>query len=188
MDRTFTNRVVVVLGFLLIAAGVLFAWISSRRVSLPGSEDVAQRIDTDKVGKAFDWEMIGERTYQENCASCHEQGESTRRVPPLRNHVPKIFHAEAGRTYLIDFILFGLEGRIQVDNHTFESRHPIYKDRLSDEEIAATLNYTLVSWSNRERLTHNAVLYAPEEVDERRPLEFSRAQMQVIRSRLLDGQ
>jgi hypothetical protein len=187
MGRNFTNGVVVVLGLLLIAAGLLFAWISSRRVSLPGSEDVAQRIDIDKVGKAFDWEIIGERTYQENCASCHAQGESTRRVPPLRDHVPNIFHADGGRTYLIDFILFGLEGGIQVNNQIYESRHPVYKDRLSNEEIAAALNYTLVSWNNRERLTDNAALYAPEEVNERRPFEFSRAQMQVIRNRLLNG-
>jgi hypothetical protein len=187
MGRNLTNGVVVVLGLLLIAAGLLFAWISSRRVSSPGSDDVAQRIGIDRVGEAVDWEIIGERTYQENCASCHEQGESTRRVPPLRNHVPNIFLAEGGRIYLIDFILFGLEGRIQVDNHLYESRHPDYKDRLSNEEIAATLNYTLVSWNNRERLTDNAALYAPEEVDERRHFEFSRIQMQAIRKRMLNG-
>ncbi len=188
MSRTYTNEVVVALGLLLLAAAILFAWIGSRKSSMPGADDAAQRISVDEGGDTFDWETIGQRTYPSSCASCHGEGETTRRVPPLREHVPNLFRADGGRAYLIDFILFGLEGRIHVDDAIYDGKHPIYKDRLSDEEIAATLNFMLVSWGNRERLPADAALYAPEEVAERRHLEYSREQMQQIREGLLLAQ
>lgn len=188
MSRTYTNEIVIALGFLLLAAAIAFAWFGSRKAPLPSADDAAQRISVDGAGDKFDWETIGQRTYQSTCASCHGEGETTRRVPPLREHAPNIFGADGGRTYLIDFILFGLTGRIQVVDATYEGKHPIYKDRLSDEEIAATLNFILVSWDNRARLDAEAVLYNPQEVAQRRRLEYSREQMLQTRERLFPAQ
>lgn len=185
MNRTSTNEIVISLGLLLLAAALLFAWTGSRARSTPEAVDQAQRPAADRADKTFDWETIGEQTYQSSCASCHAEGEATRRVPPLRGHIPNLFLAPGGREYLIDFTLFGLEGRIEVGEAVYDGRHPIYKNRLSDEEIAAALNFALVSWGNRERLPTDIKLYGPEDAAARRDLEFSREQMQQTRSQLI---
>ena len=185
MTRTRTNELVVAIAALLVTTALLFAWLASQpppaaRVpgdNLPPASDVPEQ--------EFDWTALGDETYRARCASCHREGDLTRRVPPLRQHVPRLFLAEGGRTYLIDFLLFGLEGELSVEGHTYQASHPIYNDRLTDDEAAAVLNAILVNWDNDKLLPADARLYAPDDIAARRPLALSRGEVRASRERVV---
>jgi len=63
-----------------------------------------------------------------------------------------------------------LDGRVRFieDGRTvYEETHPAY-EQLSNEVVAAILNYMLVSWGNEELLPTGARLYTAAEVAARR--------------------
>lgn len=181
MRREATNKTVVAIGVLLSIAALWFAWISSRPADQPEVAPVAGGPGIDRETVAFDWQAEGARVYEARCASCHGAGERTPRVPPLQGHVPNLFLADGGRDYLIDFLLFGFEGHMEVGGDEFRSRHPVYKDRLSDVQIAAVLNHMLVSWNNEQSLPDGVSFYRPEEVAQHRQRNFTAAQIAKMR-------
>jgi mono/diheme cytochrome c family protein len=176
-----TNKIVVAIGVLLLIAAIWFAWIGSRPVGRPEGAHRDERPAVERELEAFDWQAEGERVYAARCAGCHGAGERTRRVPALRGHVPKLFLADGGRDYLIDLLLFGFEGRLEVGSDAYDSRHPVYKDRLSDEEVAAVLNQMLVSWNNGQDLPKGVEFYRPEEVTQHRHRNFTAVQISKMR-------
>lgn len=179
MNRMVTNEIVVVIGAALIIAAVRFAWVASKPAEMA---KVEPSLDVDPhAQQAFGWQSQGETVYESRCASCHGDGERTQRVPSLRGHMANLLLAREGRTYLIDFILQGFTGRLEVGSEVYDARHPVYKDRLTNEEIAAVLNHCLVSWGNREHLPEHVELYRPEEVAERRRQSLTPVELQEIR-------
>jgi len=106
------------------------------------SEVLAQASD-------FDWQALGEKTYAANCVSCHQgngQGVPSA-FPPLAGHIPNLYNAEGGKDYIINVVLYGLMGEIEVEGTTYNGVMNPW-GQLSDEEIAATLNHELNSWGN----------------------------------------
>ena len=96
---------------------------------------------------SFDTEL-GASTYS-NCIGCHQptgQG-IPGAFPPLAGHTADLFNAEGGRSYLIDMMLYGVQGQIVVDGATYNGVMPGWQ-QLSDDAIAAVLNHTLVEWGN----------------------------------------
>jgi mono/diheme cytochrome c family protein len=91
-----------------------------------------------------------------NCSGCHQATGAgiPGAFPPLDGHAADLFEAEgdpSGRDYLIQVVLQGVQGEIDVGGTTYTGLMPPWP-QLSDGEIAAVLNHTLGSWSNGERL------------------------------------
>lgn len=173
MRRIYTNEVVLLIAGLLLAAALAFAWGRSRPERAgPASAPPMAGAGVGASEPGFDWRTLGLQTYEARCASCHAEGQGSRRVPPLRGHAVDIFQAEGGRAYLVDFLLYGLE------------RHPAYADRLSDEEAAAVLNHMLTAWGNAELLATDRRLYGPPEVAEHRQRTLTPAQVQTHRPQI----
>jgi mono/diheme cytochrome c family protein len=115
-----------------------------RNVFWPGREDVS--FVPPKIAKsaAMSFEEFGKRLYS-NCMSCHQaNGRGLPPVyPPLRNS--EIVHGDP--EMLVKILLYGLEGRIEVDGQTYNQVMPAAPIR-GDDEIAAVLSYVRSAWGN----------------------------------------
>lgn len=98
---------------------------------------------------------LGERIYQQQCATCHQaDGEGIGGVYPTL-HETKWTEGDAGR--LIRLVLHGMEGPVEVKGLTYDQRmQPL--SYLSDEEIAAVLTFV------REHFGNEAAAVQSEEV------------------------
>lgn len=92
---------------------------------------------------------LGEQVYAANCASCHQATGAgiPGAFPPLAGHAPELVDVEGGRTYLVDALLYGLQGQINVLGTSYNGVMPAWAF-LSDEQIAAVANYSLYTWDN----------------------------------------
>ncbi len=108
---------------------------------------------------AFDKEL-GASVYGSNCASCHQ---------PTGLGLPGVFPPIAGDpvvtaddpTEHIHIVLTGLQGK-EIGGVAYVSPMPAFGDLLSDEQIAAVINYQRTSFGN------DAPLVTPEEVASQR--------------------
>lgn len=93
----------------------------------------------------------GQAVYETNCASCHQAtGEGVPGAfPPLAGYVPALYNAD--RSYLINLLLYGLQGEIQVLGQSYNGVMPQWS-QLSDDDIANTLNYMSTAWDNQGAL------------------------------------
>ena len=116
------------------------------------------------VQTSFEWEELGASTYTANCVSCHQDTGLgiVGAFPPLAGHIPDLYNADGGREYIINVVLYGLQGEINVEGTAYNGAMNPWA-QLSDEEIAATLNHELTSWDN-ETLLENFSPLLPEEV------------------------
>ncbi|MCA9839565.1 MAG: c-type cytochrome [Trueperaceae bacterium] len=110
----------------------------------------------------------GEAVFAANCVSCHQTtGQGMAGVfPPLAGHLPSVYNVDGGRDYLIDTLLYGLQGQIQVDGAGYNGVMPAWA-QLSDQNIADVLNYALTAWGNDAALT-DFVEYTPEDIAAKR--------------------
>jgi mono/diheme cytochrome c family protein len=133
----------------------------------------------------FDWQALGEKTFSTNCAGCHQMnGEGVPTVfPPHAGHLPNIIAKEGGRQYLIQVLLNGLQGEIQVKGKTYNQIMPSW-NMLKDDEIAAVLNHELTSWGNAEMLPEDFTPILPEEVTAERANDITAAQAYELRQTL----
>jgi len=136
------------------------------------------------VAANFDWQEIGEKTYNANCVACHQgNGQGIPGAfPPLANHIPKLYNAEGGKDYIINVVLYGLMGEIEVDGTTYNGVMNPW-GQLSDEQIAATLNHELNSWGNDAMLDNfNPIL--PDDVAALRGQDLSSSDVLGLRPEL----
>lgn len=199
MRRRTTNEMIIAIGLLLVGSATVFAWLADGPMT-DQQQPVAQELATDAPSEEapqsggrggdrprdqeFDWRDIGKRVYSEECESCHREGEQRRRTPPLIGHVPDLYARPGGHAHLIDFLLYGLEGRIEVRGATYEARHAAYADELSDAECAAVLNQMLVSWGNEDLLPAGVDLYRPQDVFRHRHYQFTPSEVWRWRQRI----
>jgi len=87
---------------------------------------------------------LGTQVYAANCAACHPlTGAGLPGVfPPLAGHSITLYQAEGGRAYLIDVMLYGLQGQITVNGTNYNGLMPAWA-HLSDEQIAAVINHSV---------------------------------------------
>jgi len=119
------------------------------------------------------------------CAGCHK---STGLgvpgyAPPLAGHIPDIEKAPGGRTYLIQVLLYGLKGEIEVKGKRFTATMPAFAD-LNDGDAAAVLNRILTNWGNDKLLPKGHKAIAPEEVKAQRENRLAAEQVHKIREKL----
>lgn len=87
---------------------------------------------------------LGTQVYAANCAACHQlTGAGLPGVfPPLAGHSITLYQADGGRAYLIDVMLYGLQGQITVNGTNYNGLMPAWA-HLSDEQIAAVINHSV---------------------------------------------
>jgi mono/diheme cytochrome c family protein len=117
----------------------------------------------------------GENIFNANCASCHQaNGQGvTGAFPALAGHVPSLYNAD--RDYLPNLLLYGLQGQINVAGVGYNGVMPAWA-QLSDEDLAAVLNYISTAWGNESDL-QNFQAYQPDDVASKRSNGYSAIQI-----------
>lgn len=101
------------------------------------------------AAEAAAWdEAMGQQAFTSTCAACHQatgQG-IPGAFPPLAGHAAEVYQA-GGREYLIQVVLYGLQGAITVNGTTYNGVMPPWPN-LSDDQVANSLNYVLTAWGD----------------------------------------
>ncbi|HGY09242.1 MAG TPA: cytochrome c [Oceanithermus profundus] len=112
----------------------------------------------------------GEALYTRYCQACHQaSGEGIPGTYPfIGGPIKNLASLDAGREFVIATTLFGLRGEMTQRGHTYDGVMPGYGQPMSDEEVAALLNWIVeqASWQRRNATTATAQPFTPEEVAE----------------------
>jgi mono/diheme cytochrome c family protein len=125
----------------------------------------------------------GSRIYAANCAACHQAGGAgvPAAFPPLAGHFPDLLKRTDGRSYVGKVLLFGLEGEISVKGNTYAGAMPAWS-ALSDNDIAAVLNYVSNAWDNGQSLPSGFKPFTADEIKALRSPELTSAAIYALRS------
>lgn len=110
----------------------------------------------------------GQALYMQHCASCHGanlEGQPNWRTRMANGRLPAPPHDETGHTWhhpddlLFGIVKFGVVPPYAPPN--YQSDMPAFKDKLSDAEIHAILNYIKSTWpkdilAEQQEITRNA--------------------------------
>ena len=100
---------------------------------------------------------MGERLYQENCASCHGanlEGQPDWRTRLPNGRLPAPPHDASGHTWHhTDRVLFDIvkRGPAAIVGAGYESDMPGYEGVLQDDEITSIVDYIKSTWPDKER-------------------------------------
>src|SRR5579884_3196011 len=95
---------------------VLDKWLQNLTAKYVLAEEPS--FSREKEQKEF---IRGQEVFSRSCVGCHQQSGQglVGSFPPLVGHVPNIVNSKNGKEYLIDVVLYGLEGPIQVDTQQY---------------------------------------------------------------------
>jgi mono/diheme cytochrome c family protein len=100
----------------------------------------------------------GAELYRVTCATCHQaNGEGVPGATPPLARDPVVSGADAAAHAQI--VLFGLSGRV-INGVHYAAAMPAWGDQLSDDEIAAIMNYERTAWNNSAPLTTQSTVAA----------------------------
>jgi mono/diheme cytochrome c family protein len=130
----------------------------------------------------------GSRVYAANCAACHQAGGTGQAgaFPPLAKHFSDLLKPADGRAYVGKVLLFGLEGEISVNGGNYAGGMPAWQ-ALSDDDIAAVLNYVGSAWDNGKSLPAGFKPFTPDEIKALRTPELTAAAVYALRAATLGG-
>lgn len=132
---------------------------------------------------AVEWDKAhGASVFNANCSACHQaNGQGIPGAfPPLAKHIDDVYEVEGGPRYLIDAVLFGLQGPITVNGTPYNGVMPAW-GHLPDGDIADALNHALTAWSDSPA---NFQPYVAADVEARRADSLSAAQVHDAREAL----
>lgn len=177
MRDSTVNRTTLALVVAIVLVATLFAWSRSR------SGSGAPTGGTGPPGPAASESVLselarrGEVVYAEECGFCH--GTDAGELSSLAGFVERVSGAEGGAVYLVDFLLYGLEGEVQD-----EPAHPPF-DHLTDTEIAGVIDY--LRGAGAPAAEAAGPLVSPVAVEARRVLPVDPEELSVRRRRVLDS-
>lgn len=127
--------------------------------------------------------VSGSKVYASNCASCHGQGGDGHpgAFPPLAGHAPRLYEADRG--YPIEVLLYGLQGKINVDGQSYNNVMPAWS-QLSNEDLAAVANAMMHDFGNGASLPADFRPYTADEFDAARGQGLSAADVHAERTKL----
>ena len=127
---------------------------------------------------------LGTEVYAASCAACHQlTGAGLPGVfPPLAGHAADLYAVEGGRAFLIDVMLYGLQGAITVDGFTYNGLMPAWA-HLTDAQVSAVLNHTLAGFPSAPAPDGFDAI-RPEEVAAQRGRGLTSAQVLELRQAL----
>jgi mono/diheme cytochrome c family protein len=157
----------------------------------PAREAVAEAATETLVAASpadYDREL-GSQTYGGMCAGCHQPTGAgiPGAFPPLAGHAADLYQAVGGiggRQYLIDVMLYGLQGAITVDGMTYNGLMPAWAN-LTDDQIAAVVNHVVVGFEGAA-VPEGFEAIRAEEVAAARNQGLSGAQVLALRAELGD--
>lgn len=125
----------------------------------------------------------GVAVYDAKCAACHQQnGEGhPGAFPPLAGHAPALYRAD--RSYPLQVLLYGLQGRIVVDGQSYNNVMPAWS-QLSDAELAAVATAMLEAWGNDAALPADYQPYTAADVAAERAQALTPTQVAEVRAKL----
>jgi mono/diheme cytochrome c family protein len=96
-----------------------------------------------------DPKVIGKRVFTQNCVVCHQTTGLgvAGQFPPLAGSEWVQGVDWHGDNHLVEILLKGLQGPVQVKGATFNNAMPTWS-QLTDEQIASVLNYIRSEWGN----------------------------------------
>ena len=112
---------------------------------------------------------MGERLYQENCASCHGanlEGQPDWRSRLPNGRLPAPPHDASGHTWhRTDRILTDIvkRGTAAIVGNGYESDMPGFGEVLTDEEITEIIDYIKSTWPDRIRASQESRTLADEQ-------------------------
>lgn len=106
--------------------------------------------------------------------------------PPLAGHFPDLLKPADGRTYVGKVLLFGLEGQISVNGGNYAGTMPDWQ-ALSDNDIAAVLNYVSNAWDNGKSLPAGFKPFAADEIKALRTPPLTSGAVYALRSGTFGG-
>lgn len=120
------------------------------------------------------------------CLGCHKaDGTGIPGVfPPLVGHAAEIAKAPGGRAYLIDLVLYGLTGEIQVAGKTYKGTMPGLGEQVKDDEVAAVLNHVLASRGNDKLLPKGHKAIGAADVKAQRAAKLTPGKVHEARKKL----
>ncbi len=130
----------------------------------------------------------GAHLWEENCITCHQANGRgiPSAVPPHAGHTPLLVQATGGvggREYMINVMLYGLRGEIEVLGRDFDGVMPS-RSSLSNEELATVLNYSVSAWQNAELLPEDFRPFRPSEIQAQRGQGLSDDDVHELRADL----
>ena len=131
--------------------------------------------------------VVGKRLYTANCVACHQvtgQGVAGQ-FPPLAGSDWVVGGDWHGDNHLVNILLHGLQGPVQVMGGTYNGAMPAWK-QMKDNQIAMILTYIRNEWGNEATpITAEQVAQMREEnLDRREP--WTQAQLQAIPAKTLN--
>jgi len=141
-------------------AGLLLLLIVGVAVASEGTDGVLVTL------KAGDLVVVqaGEKVYQSQCASCHGQylaGQPNWRERDANGFLPAPPHDASGHTWhhaddlLFEIVKYG--PGVVINDDSYKTVMPIYKDILSDEDIIAVLSFIKNTWPEEQRTWQDKV-------------------------------
>lgn len=129
--------------------------------------------------------LPGQKLYSESCQACHQENGLglAGAFPPLGEHITQFLEVEGGRDYLIKALLYGLEGEVEIEGMTYNGKMPAWS-ALSDESLAAILNYVLRAWDNETLLAEDFEDISIEEIAAARESDLSSVEALALRPQL----
>jgi mono/diheme cytochrome c family protein len=129
----------------------------------------------------FQWQALGARTYDSNCSGCHQRSGHgiAGGFPPLAGHAPDLL-AKGGSAFMARLVLFGMSGAIEVEGTPYNGVMPSWSS-LSDDEIAAAIDYVLTAWGNDKHLSKDFKPIVPAEIAAARAENLTPEQVYAMR-------
>ena len=110
--------------------------------------DPTQSMQTENRLSASDL-ITAKALFENNCQSCHVDAPIG---PAFKGHLPTFTKVTNGQSYLINALLFGLQGQISAGGQDFNGVMASRASDFSDNEIALILNYGLTGLGNNDTL------------------------------------
>ncbi len=108
----------------------------------------------------------GETVFNGSCVACHQATGAgiPGAFPPLAGHLPEVVSLDGGRPYVIDVVLYGLTGAINVHGAAYNGMMTPWASVFDDDQIAAVLNYVATAWGNADALPEGFAAFTADEV------------------------
>lgn len=128
----------------------------------------------------------GEAVFNSNCVACHMMnGQGVPGAfPPLAGHLPEVLAADGAREYVVDVVLYGLQGPITVDGMPYNSVMTPWAGVLNDQQVADVLNYAATAWDNAAALPEGFTAFTADEVAAQRATPLDSGQVHAKREAL----
>lgn len=128
----------------------------------------------------------GETIFNSNCMACHQtNGQGIPGAfPPLAGHLPDVLALDGSREYVIDVVLYGLQGAVNINGMAYNSVMTPWGAMFDDQQVADVLNYAAVAWDNGAALPEGFAAFTADEVAAQRATPLDAAGVYAKRQAL----